>query len=278
LGSNELIGGFSLNNSNLRELYLDHNHLTSFETASASTVLALERIDLSYNQIQGSGPSSLFSVSPGLQTFIASVNCLAKASLLPRDLCAASNMTMLVLDGATSACRPPWKLLASVTRDSSGTRTIPDCLGSLANLETLHLAGNGLGGALPPLFAALSSDVSLSHNALTGPISANYLQSPRMRRLDLSYNRLSGKLGGVSRSLLDESDSAFSIAVNRISGPLPPSLLTSSQSSSNGSSGPLLSVLEGNLFDCNPLAPPDSVLPTSDAYLSQYQCGSYAFD
>jgi hypothetical protein len=63
----------------------------------------------------------------------------------------------------------------------------------MTSLTTLHLSGNGLTGSLPNVVSHKLMDLSLSHNIITGPIPLSF-QNRRWSGLDLSYNRINGKL------------------------------------------------------------------------------------
>lgn len=65
--------------------------------------------------------------------------------------------------------------------------TLPACLLQMGNLTTLHLSGNGFTGPLPEVGEQLGkslSDLSLSHNLLTGSIHLS-IQNREWLNLDL---------------------------------------------------------------------------------------------
>jgi Leucine-rich repeat (LRR) protein len=279
--------------SALQELQLQDNDLTGSLTPlfepSAQTALGV--VLLENNRLTGTLPDAAFLL-PVLTTLVAVGNCLH--GTLPVTLCSAPLLRVLVLDGASSAraCRRAL-LPGLVSSGSSYTTqlalygTLPACLFHMPYLTTLHLSGNGFTGPLPN--AANSSDalldVALSHNLLTGTISAA-MQRREWGSLDLSYNRLSGSLqsdfgeDAVNHTALAQFESqygvetdlskialypALSLENNRLSGRIPTSLRPRFN----------VSVLGTNLFACR-LDRTD--LPRHDSGRDNYQCGSDSFN
>ena len=84
-----------------------------------------------------------------------------------------------------------------LTLSSNGlTGEIPPELGKLANLTSLNLRDNGLTGEIPPELGKLANLTSLNlyDNDLTGEIPPELGKLANLERLDLSYNGLTGEI------------------------------------------------------------------------------------
>jgi hypothetical protein len=134
-----------------------------------------------------------------------------------------------------------------------------------------------LSGKLPtvPVSASLIH-LSVSYNSLTGSIPL-YIQTHDFDVLDLSNNRFDGTL--INSFRISSFQTTLQLSVNRLSGKLPDSItnMVSSSSSGNGSivvysssSLRTLEVLASNIFSCN-----NEDLPSLDPYAHSYSCGSY---
>ena len=232
-------------------------------------------VDISGNFLGGTLPAKIFRDSPGLKRFVAASNCFS--GTVPLAICKATSLETLILDGLSSGKRCTVPLFVpSGLFPHPGTKTLsviqgglPACLfSSLPNIATLHVSGNGLTGrafhsaiSRWPLFL---DDLSLSHNRLTGPISAE-LQSGlgQFKNFDIANNLLDGMLSSVK--LNDATKANF--IVNRFSGPLSNTLVAAS----------VVQVLEGNLIGCSSLNR-NTQLPSKDPYLNRYSCGSNTFN
>ena len=186
------------------------------------------------------------------------VNCFEEE--LSPSLCAASQVEVLSLNGlrAADGCLDRVVIpISGIGVFNTVGGTIPSCVWTLRNLTVLHLTGNGLSGelfhSLP--FSSQFTDLSLSHNQLSGTIPLDFL---KIANLDLSYNKLQGEYHDLSQHT---TDSNISLEINRLSGQLPVAQLETVLS--NGS----LNILRGNMFSC--LSVPDN-----DDYSQDYVCGS----
>jgi hypothetical protein len=234
-----------------------------------------------------------------MTSFAAVRNCLSGS--LSKDLCLATSMISLALDGlhSSSACNTniysalSQSSVSKVISESSYLLrtaiqgTIPVCLYRLPKLQVLHLSGNGLMDTLNGLTSNDSfgvncglseslQDLSLSHNAFRGTIP-NCIQDRNWKNLDLSFNFFSGKLSAELdldiRSSIDNTtanpSSSMKLSVNRLSGFVPDSILHLSS----------ISILRGNIFACsaNPLSSQRD-LPQHDENYQSYNCGSNSVD
>jgi Leucine-rich repeat (LRR) protein len=227
----------------------------------------LQILDLSLNGLSGPLPNNMFRVDALTVTVLYS-NCFSGS--LPETICAASQLTTLVMDALSSAprCRkkfPPIlnSVLKAVISQDPIQGTIPSCIWTMPALQTLHLSGNGLSGTLSDLVTSLNSlqDVSLASNRITGTLPLSWQTWGNFTQLDLASNKLEGTLSnhfipGLNNTKLD-------LTVNRLSGDIPHSLETASN----------VDILNGNLFQCT-----SNSLPAGDPDKESYVCGSDDFN
>ena len=266
LSNNRLVGIVpSLTHiSDLQVVLLHNNHLTGTldHIFSLTEQMQLKTVVLANNQFTGTIPEALFQLN--LQTFVGTSNCF-EGPLPISAICSNLNMVSFVIDGMSSASSCRNKLfaghLSAYTLDYKIDGGIPICLFLLPNLTTLHLSGIGFTGSIPSdiTYSDSLTDLSLSHNALTGTIS-DHMQQKQWTNIDLSYNRISG-------TLLSSFASNRSIELdnNRISGVIPAQF----RSMAN------LTMLGSNTFSCRY---DESDLPEHDPNRGQYHCGSNTFD
>ncbi|KAG0452574.1 hypothetical protein HPP92_025238 [Vanilla planifolia] len=123
---------------------------------------------------------------------------------------------------------------------------IPPSLASLTELRTIDLSYNLLSGSIPPSISDLPvlSNLVLSHNLLSGDVP-DFPSSSPLLHLDLKHNNLSGKLPALPSSIryLSAARNQISgqindilpslrnlayidISMNRLTGPIPPSVFS----------------------------------------------------
>jgi len=133
----------------------------------------------------GELPHVLFrNTKDNLETFAAVGNCFRGE--ISKDICLGTKLKTLALDGLHSSTKCPSShnglglltITKSVSSDEGIYGTIPTCIFTMPSLQTLHLAGNNLEGTLPSCtLGPLLSNISLSHNLLTGTVSKTPLKS-----------------------------------------------------------------------------------------------------
>ena len=102
--------------------------------------------------------------------------------------------------------------------------TIPPELGSLANLEELHLRLNELSGAIPPELGNLANleELHLSWNELSGAIPPELGDLANLQQLHLQVNDLTGEIPPELGNLANLG--LLSLSYNALSGEIPPEL------------------------------------------------------
>jgi Leucine-rich repeat (LRR) protein len=247
--------------SSLEVLMLHNNQLRGSvaELFNPSKQKNLSTVQLSGNHLTGTLPAAAFLL-PSLNSFAAVDNCF-EGPLPEEAICHNVKLDALILDGLHSA--PSCVRSASLSRKAFKLGTVPPCLLTLPRLATLHLSGNGLTGSLPTgvNISTVLTDLSLSHNLLTGEIPANLLHR-EWNKLDLSFNRLTGTLHSASAAPYSNTTD-LRLQHNRLSGVLPGSVQRVGS----------LSLLEVNMFSCRV---DRSDVPHQDTSSGKYTCGSDA--
>jgi Leucine-rich repeat (LRR) protein len=247
--------------SSLEVLMLQNNQLRGniTEVFKPSLQRNLSTVQLSRNQLTGTLPAAAFML-PRLSSFAAVSNCF-DGPLPEEATCSSLSLTALVLDGLHSASS--CKRSASLSHEAFRLGRLPPCLLSAPSLETLHLSGSGLTGSIPAVsnISLVLTDLSLSHNLLTGEIPDNILVRD-WRKLDLSYNRLNGTLRSARAGPYGNT-TELHLQHNRLSGEIPHSMQRVNS----------LSVLENNMFSCRV---DRSDVPEQDPGSGKYTCGSDA--
>ena len=230
----------------------------------------LTSLDLSANELTGTIPDVYFTHS-NLSVFLASTNCFHGS--ISDVMCTNTHLRILILDGLHTAeyCRTlifpglhkSFHKLNAYMLTTPIQGSIPPCLFSMPNMETLHLSGNALRGSLPNQLDISHSmkELSLSHNQLSGTIPSTLLQYP-WEDFDLSFNRFAGT---ISSKISNFSSGHLKLEINRLSGLIPTKLHSAHD----------IDILQGNLFEC-PLG--RSQLPVHDENIASYECGSNSVD
>jgi Leucine-rich repeat (LRR) protein len=246
----------------LQVLMLHNNQLRgNVAHAFSQSQTNLSTVQLSGNQLTGTLPGTVFRL-PSLSSFAAVGNCF-EGPLPEAAICSSASLSALVLDGLHSASE--CKRSAPVSHHAFKIGTLPLCLLSMSSLATLHLSGSGLTGSVPTEVnvSAVLTDLSLSHNLLTGKIPDSILRRD-WDKLDLSYNRLTGTLHSARAAPFGNTTDLY-LHQNRLSGVIPGSMQRVNS----------LSLLENNMFSCRV---DRKDVPQQDSGDDKYTCGSDAVD
>eukprot|EP00602_Paraphysomonas_sp_CaronLab_P011046 CAMPEP_0185021922 /NCGR_PEP_ID=MMETSP1103-20130426/4621_1 /TAXON_ID=36769 /ORGANISM="Paraphysomonas bandaiensis, Strain Caron Lab Isolate" /LENGTH=1297 /DNA_ID=CAMNT_0027553721 /DNA_START=274 /DNA_END=4167 /DNA_ORIENTATION=+ len=255
----------------LRELSLSRNHFTGSlndlfgDISISSTDKLIEVIDVSDNRISGTIPEAMFALSR-LKTAALGLNCFTGS--IPENVCNCSSMSILYLDGAGAAnfCQSSIKMpLLGVTLFNTLKGSIPECLWSLGNLTSLHLAGTGMTGTLGSIpHSSPLVDLHLEHNHLSGIIPES-IQQKHFANLSMQYNRISGTVDRLLQKHTSNQEfdisSSINLEVNRLSGHSSPYTLYVGY----------LNILHGNTFSCQNL-------PENDENVNKYSCESMSLN
>lgn len=222
----------------------------------------LSVIDMSNNAFSGGMDGDMFRL-PSLSTFIMVDNCMDGD--IPTDICDASHLRTLALDGMTTGCQShlvPFFSRTIFAKIDLGS--IPACLFTLPKLHTLHVSGNGYSGKLPSTYnQSILKDLTLSFNRLSGTIpniirNTDQVAENSFSVLDISHNRIAGTASNMF------APPNLHMEVNRLSGVLDDSM----ENVIN------LNVVEGNLFSCFRIY----TTAANDPNISKYTCGSSVLD
>ncbi|RZR75056.1 hypothetical protein BHM03_00048692 [Ensete ventricosum] len=178
LSGNRFTGGIPATLGNLSRLTVLQLYSNRLQGPIPPTLgnCALELLDLSFNQLNGTVPKEILSI-PTLTRFLnVSYNSLA-GSLTPQ----VGNM----------------KNIGQF--DISGNRlsgTIPRTLGDCQQLDSLDMAGNSFQGSIPSSFSQLKGlqSLDLSRNNLSGLIPEFLGNFRFLSYLNLSFNNFEGEL------------------------------------------------------------------------------------
>ena len=229
-------------------------------------------VSLDSNNFVGALPTQVFN-STALQVFSAGSNCLE--GTLSSTVCAAKNLDTLAVPSMASGegCRTSfWDSAPAFVPDRwnayftkrSYEGPVPSCIFNELNLSVLMLGSNGLTGDIGHWNISRSLQrLSLSNNMLEGTLPPSLKRVDNLVSLDLSDNRnIHGSLLVVGNTPGVDENSAVSLSMNHLSGPIPTSLLNLND----------VDILTGNVFDCH------GSLPANDPRSSTYACGSSTID
>ncbi|CAL5051481.1 unnamed protein product [Urochloa decumbens] len=194
----------------LRFLLLWSNSLSGEIPPALANSPILEWVDFESNYLSGELPSQVFDRLPRLQFLYLSYNNLSS-------------------HGGNTDLAPFFRSLSNCTRlqelelagNNLGGRLPPGAGEFPRGLRQLHLEDNAISGSIPPNISVLVNltYLNLSNNLLNGSIPPELSRMRRLERLYLSHNLLSGEipstLGNIPHlGLVDLSG-------NRLAGPIP---------------------------------------------------------
>ncbi|GAB2299356.1 Probable leucine-rich repeat receptor-like protein kinase imk3 [Dionaea muscipula] len=283
----------------LQTLDLSSNSLTGVIPFPPSLSLSLSLnstkllywVNLSYNSLSGSIPSSL-PRAPSLVFLALQYNNLSGS--IPDTWGGGDEnishplLQSLTLDHNLFSGRIPASLgrstaLSELSLSSNHINgTIPDELGGLTRLNKLDLSQNSINGGLPASLSNLSSLVvfnvesnqldgpipeqlvgslhnlsllNLRGNRFSGPIPASIGNISALSLLDLSYNNFSGGIPGSLDNLLPKL-SFLNVSYNDLRGAVPAGLSRRFNSSSFMGNVQLCGGYNGSTTPCPPSPPP----------------------
>lgn len=195
--------------SNLIELYLNHNNLTSLPD-TIGNISNLRNLCLDHNQLINL-PEGIGNLS-NLVNLNISAN---KLTSLPNSIGNLSSLTKLSAnkgrhnDGFDETFKPFGISLTSfrriISKDLNGLISLPESIGNLSNLTHLDVADNQL-VSLPNSISNLSNLIclNLSNNQITS-LPDNIANLPKLQTLNLSFNELTYLPASIGnfRELLD---------------------------------------------------------------------------
>ncbi|XP_072950826.1 uncharacterized protein [Typha angustifolia] len=185
----------------LQVLQLDDNKLDGvLPGAIANLSRSVERLDISFNQIEGSIPIGIGNLV-SLNVLSCSDNLLTGA--IPAILGRLEMLQDIFLDHNNLSGEIPSIAFGNLTHlgevdlsFNTLTGSIPSALGECP-LEALSLDNNKLTGVVPRdvfLISTLSIYLGLSHNLLSGPLPGEVGNLVNLRVLDLQENRFIGQI------------------------------------------------------------------------------------
>jgi Leucine-rich repeat (LRR) protein len=220
----------------LRTLILNGNKLTALP-AALSGMTSLTRLDIiGHQDLEGELPLNIGNLTslttlyiennpklggaiPESITNLQGLTTLALArnafTEIPRTLGRMTRLTMIDIRGNDFQCTIPESIgdlvnlrslhIERTTKDpyKGVYGSIPESLGNIATLETINLENNQLSGIIPMTFEGLTKlkQLHLQNNELTGPLPGFFAAFPDLTVIRLENNGLSGSLPGDFRDL-----------------------------------------------------------------------------
>ncbi|KAL6606057.1 hypothetical protein ACP70R_041710 [Stipagrostis hirtigluma subsp. patula] len=194
----------------LRFLLLWSNHLSGVIPPALVNSSILEWIDLESNYLAGELPAQMFDRWPRLQFVYLSYNNFS------------SNDGNTDLDPFFRSLRNCTRLLELELAGNDLGGRLPPFIGELPRgLRLLHLEDNAISGSIPPNISGLVNltYLNLSNNLLNGSIPPELSRMRRLERLYLSNNLLSGE---IPRSIGEIMHLGLvDLSGNRLAGAIP---------------------------------------------------------
>ncbi|KAG0528965.1 hypothetical protein BDA96_05G057500 [Sorghum bicolor] len=209
MSSNNFTGAVPSSIGKLRNLYwlnLELNKLKARNSQdweflySLGNCTKLQRLSLSYNQLEGHVPTSLGNLSSELHTLLLGYNQLSGG--FPSGVANLRNLIQFGLPGNQFTGKvPEWletikSLQLLDLANNNFTGFIPSSLSNLSQLSYLQLKYNKFEGRLPASIGNLQNlrVCTFSNNFLHGGVPKEMFGIPSILYIDLSANHLHGQL------------------------------------------------------------------------------------
>ena len=191
--------------SNLKHLLMEDNFMVTDAglPAEFTGLVSLEKLQLSYNLLQGELQGSTFTAMPNLHHLEFESNYLSGS--LPVELGALTNLVYIYARRNLFTFRLDQMLVE----------------GSYPVLFSLWLDNNQISGPIPPAIGQLTglASFSVTNATLTGPIPTEFGNVQTLKRVWLYDNQLSGPLPASINNLVNLE--VFEIHDNNLSGQVP---------------------------------------------------------
>ncbi|KAK4483044.1 hypothetical protein RD792_010220 [Penstemon davidsonii] len=188
------------NITTLQLLLLNGNQLTGSLPDELGYLSNLDRIQIDQNHISGPIPVSFANLT---KTKHFHMNNNSLSGQIPPELSQLPNLVHLLLDNNNlSGLLPPElsetpKILIMSLRNCSVQGPIPDW-SNLPSIAYIDLSLNQLNGSIPtgPLSDNITT-IDLSNNHLNGTIPSTFLSLPRLQKLSVANNSMSGSVPSI---------------------------------------------------------------------------------
>ncbi|KAL3573494.1 hypothetical protein D5086_024107 [Populus alba] len=222
---------------NLQKLYLMNNNISGRIPVTFSNLSQITLLDLSINYLEGEVPQELGKLKNLEILYLHSNNlklhlgsCLFAGSLpasignLSKDLYYFNLLNNRIRGEIPDSIGNLSGLVTLHLWDNRLDGTIPATFGKLKLLQRLYLGRNKLQGSIPDEMGQMENLglLDLGNNSITGSIPSSLGNLSQLRYLDLSQNSLSGNIPiKLSQcTLMMQLDLSF----NNFQGPLPPEI------------------------------------------------------
>ncbi|KAK2633255.1 hypothetical protein EUGRSUZ_L00221 [Eucalyptus grandis] len=220
--------GFTL--PNIERIGMEYNHLTGPIPESISNASNLDKIQFSENNFTGKVPS--FSKIRGLYWININLNNLGGEQSTDLDfLCSLTNSTKLeflsidanAFRGLIPDCIS--NLSTTLSTFDLGNNyiygTLPSGIGSLINLERLHMQNNYISGNIPSEIGNLNKLklLDLGHNELSGQIPESFVNLRMLIKLYLDVNNFWGSIPSSLKNC--QNLLLLNLSTNNLNGYIP---------------------------------------------------------
>ncbi|XP_022723005.1 LRR receptor-like serine/threonine-protein kinase FLS2 isoform X2 [Durio zibethinus] len=220
---------------NLETLDISWNALEGILPYCLGNLTSLLELDISYNQFTGSltplaNLSSLRFVSLSTNHFQISMPFLSLANLPNLKILLGDENKMIMEPNSFHASIPKFQLniisLSKCTTDKGLSLQPPNFLYYQYDLRYVDFSYNNFSGTVPLWLSENNTkleDLLLLGNSFTGPLLLSQLLNPNMSSIDISNNKLQGKIPTNICSTFPNLEFLF-LSKNAIKGNIPPCL------------------------------------------------------